>query len=67
MKLITMDGNGQSGGNPGLTVHQRQLLNEFNAIDAESQCYVLAVLHAEYERANRRRRTHLRVVAGGAA
>jgi hypothetical protein len=38
----------------------------FSAIDAEAQRYVLVVLRAEYERANRSRRPTLRLIQGGA-
>lgn len=67
MKLITSDNMGQSGGNPGLTARQQQLLSEFNAINSECQRYVMAVLRGEYERAMRSTRSHLRLIAGGAA
>jgi hypothetical protein len=67
MKVITSDRIEQPGGNPGLTAHQMQFLCKFNQIDADSQRYVLAVLHGEYERAVRPGRSHLRLVGGGAA
>lgn len=67
MKLITSERIEQSGGTPGLTAHQMQFLSKFNQIDIDSQRYVLAVLHGEYERAVRPSRSHLRLIGGGAA
>jgi hypothetical protein len=67
MKLITMDGNGQSRGNPGLTALQRRLLSQFNALDADGKDFIIAMLEGEYEHAQKERRPSLRLVAGGAA
>lgn len=43
-----------------------QMTQMFGAIDAESRRYVLVVLRAEYERAQRSRRPTLRLIPGGA-
>ena len=44
---------------------QERFAAMFAAIDAESKRYVLAILRAEYERANWLRRPTLRLIQGG--
>jgi hypothetical protein len=67
MKLITMDSNGQSGGNPGLTEQQEQLLIHFNKLNGKMRDLVLGVTEglSRSER-NRVEFPSLRLVGGAA-